>query len=197
MADKVRVRVDTSELVAALKAYEKHSSRSMPAIINGTAIDVAFKANRAAKKARGEDMMHHQNYINKMFHALATMGNNKFGPTPKGKGNQRIAERIAKDRYDAIGYTKALFLKLAKDLGKNLRASVGRTLPSNADGQKAKEAFVCFAILTINGIEKRHADEQVQPALQKGVDLAAKAKRDRIAKKLAEGARKYSGRKAR
>jgi len=195
MADKVRVRVDTSELVRAIRAYERHSSREMPKIINGTAIDVAFKSNQAAKlaserKIRGADKN------GRLFYALAASGATKFGKTVKGDEIKKAAARILKARINARFYSKVLFLRLVKDLGGKLR-SIKRELPSNAKGQKAKESAVCYATLTIEGIEKEHADKIIQPALQKGVDRAAKAKRDRIAKKLAEGARKYSGRRAR
>jgi hypothetical protein len=200
MADKVKVRVNTSELIGALKAYQKHSSRSMPQIINGTAIDVAFKANRAAKKASVSKIPKYKEgdqsaKSTRLYHALATIGKNKFGPKPKGSGNKNTAETLAKRRYSAISYSKAIFLKLAQDLGKKLRVGIGsRGLPDNAKARKAKESPVCFADLTIVGIEKSHADKIIQPALQKGIAAAAKAKRDRIAKKLAEGAKKHSGR---
>lgn len=195
MADRVRVRVDTSDLVAALKAYEKHSSRSMPEIINGTAVDVAFKANSAAKLA-SEGKIRKADKNGKLFYALAASGKSKFGQVVKGEGIKAAAEKILNARLSARYYSKVLFLKLAQDLGKNLR-TVKKALPSNAEGTKAKEALVCFATLEIEGIEKSHADDIIQPALQKGINAAAKAKRDRIAKKLAEGARKYSGRRVR
>jgi hypothetical protein len=66
---------------------------------------------------------------------------------------------------------------------------------SIGDEEEKVETFI--QLDEIKGIEKSHADKIIQPALQKGVDRAAKAKRDRIAKKLAEGARKHSGRRAR
>jgi len=195
MADKVRVRVDTSELVRAIRAYEKHSSREMPAIINGTAIDVAFKSNSAAKLA-SEGKIRGADKNGKLFYALAASGKSKFGQVVKGEGIKAAAEKILNARLSARYYSKVLFLKMAQDLGKTLR-TVKKALPSNAKGQKAKEALVCYATLTIEGIEKEHADKIIGPAFQKGINAAAKAKRDRIAKKLAEGSRKYSGRRAR
>jgi hypothetical protein len=195
MADKVKVRVDTSELVRAIRAYEKHSSREMPAIINGTAIDVAFKSNSAAKLA-SEGKIRGADKNGKLFYALAASGKSKFGQVVKGEGIKAAAEKILNARLSARYYSKVLFLKMAQDLGKTLR-TVKKALPSNAKGKKAKEAIVCFATLTIEGIEKEHADKIIGPAFQKGINAAAKAKRDRIAKKLAEGARKHSGRRAR
>jgi len=195
MADKVRVRVDTSELVRAIRAYEKHSSREMPAIINGTAIDVAFKSNQAAKLA-SEGKIRGADKDGRMWYAWAASGETRFGKTVKGKGIKAAAEKILKARLDARFYSKVLFLKLVKDLGGKLRTAI-RELPSNAEGKKAKEALVCYATLTIEGIEKEHADKIIGPAFQKGINAAAKAKRDRIAKKIAEGARKHSGRRAR
>lgn len=195
MADKVKVRVDTSELVRAIRNYEKYSSREMPKIINGTAIDVAFKSNSAAKLA-SEGKIRKTDKDGKLFYALAASGKTKIGKVVKGEGIKKAAESILNRRLSARYYSKVLFLKLAQDLGKTLR-TVKKALPSNAEGKKAKEALVCYAELTIEGIEKDHADKIIQPALQKGINAAAKAKRDRIAKKLSEGARKYSGRKMR
>jgi hypothetical protein len=195
MADKVKVHVDTSELVRAIRAYEKHSSREMPAIINGTAIDVAFKANSAAKLA-SEGKIRGADKNGKLFYALAASGKSRFGRVVKGEKIKKAAARILKARINARFYSKVLFLRMVKDLGGKLR-SIKRDLPSNAKGQKAKESAVCFATLTIEGIEKEHADKIIGPAFQRGVNAAAKAKRDRIAKKLAEGARKHSGRRAR
>jgi len=195
MADKVRVRVDTSELVRAIRAYEKHSSREMPKIINGTAIDVAFKSNSAAKLA-SEGKIRGADKNGRLFYALAASGKSKFGQVVKGEGIKAAAEKILNARLSARYYSKVLFLKMAQDLGKTLR-TVKKALPSNAKGKKAKEALVCYAELTIEGIEKEHADKIIGPAFQKGINAAAKAKRDRIAKKLAEGARKHSGRRAR
>jgi hypothetical protein len=195
MADKVKVRVDTSELVRAIRAYEKHSSREMPAIINGTAIDVAFKSNSAAKLA-SEGKIRGADKNGRLFYALAASGKSRFGQVVKGEKIKKAAARILKARINARFYSKVLFLRLVKDLGGKLR-SIKRDLPSNAKGQKAKESAVCFATLTIEGIEKEHAGKIIGPAFQKGINAAAKAKRDRIAKKLAEGARKHSGRRAR
>jgi hypothetical protein len=195
MADKVKVHVDTSELVRAIRAYEKHSSREMPAIINGTAIDVAFKSNSAAKLA-SEGKIRGADKNGRLFYALAASGATKFGKTVKGDEIKKAAARILKARVNARFYSKVLFLRLVKDLGGKLR-SIKRELPSNAKGQKAKESAVCYATLTIEGIEKEHADKIIGPAFQKGINAAAKAKRDRIAKKLAEGARNHSGRRAR
>jgi hypothetical protein len=195
MADKVQVRVDTSELVRAIRSYEKHSSREMPAIINGTAIDVAFKSNSAAKLA-SEGKIRGADKNGRLFYALAASGKSKFGQVVKGEGIKAAAEKILNARLNARYYSKVLFLKMAQDLGKTLR-TVKKALPSNAKGKKAKEAIVCFATLTIEGIEKEHAYKIIGPAFQRGVNAAAKAKRDRIAKKLAEGARKHSGQRAR
>jgi predicted HNH restriction endonuclease len=167
----------------------------MPAIINGTAIDVAFKSNSAAKLA-SEGKIRGADKNGKLFYALAASGKSKFGQVVKGEGIKAAAEKILNARLSARYYSKALFLKMAQDLGKTLR-TVKKALPSNAKGKKAKEALICYAELTIEGIEKEHADKIIGPAFQKGINAAAKAKRDRIAKKLAEGARKHSGRRAR
>jgi len=200
MADKVTVRADATELTRALAEYMKHTSKDLPEAINRTAIDVAFKANRAAKKANKGKISALAKSSPRLWHALATMGgidgNNKFGKVPKGKGNQRIAERIAKNRYNAVGYSKAIFLKMAQDLGKRISAKLGRKLPGNSRGRKAKDGgFRCEATLEIVGVHQDHADDILSPAMKKGIAAAAADKRKYIAKKIAERAEKHSGRK--
>jgi hypothetical protein len=196
MADKIKVTVNTSELVRAIRDYEKYSSRSMPEIINGTAVDVAFKANQSVKSAK-VGAIKKADQDGKLWHALAASGASRFGKTVKGQGNKEAAQRILSARNSARGYSKALFLKMAQDLGKTIKSALGRGLPGNSAAKKAKEALICYAELTVEGIEKSHADTVIGPAMQAGVDKAAKAKRDRISKKLSDAAKKHSGRRAR
>jgi len=196
MADKVTVKADATELTKALAEYMQHTSKDLPEAINRTAIDVAFKANRAAKKASKGGITSLAKRSPKLFHALATIGANKYGPKPKGSGNKAMAEKIVSNRLAAIGYSKAIFLKMAQDLGKKISASLGRGLPGNSRGRKAKAGgFRTEATLEIEGVQQSHADDILSPAMKKGLAAATADKRKYIAKKIAERAEKNSGRK--
>jgi len=207
--DSVRIRVDTGELERSLRDYMAYTSKTLPEAVNKIAIDVAFQAEKVVTRSAFKTVSWEKlayvgttttTTVNKaLFHALATgktrFGKTRFGAAVKGQGNEEIAKKIFESRGRAVNYSRAIFIKLAEDLGKVLRRSVGRGLPRNASATKARKSIRPQASLNVDGVEKRHADDVLQPAMQRGIDAAAKDKREYITRKIAEGARRHSGRR--
>jgi hypothetical protein len=191
--DSVRIKVDTGELQRALRDYMAHTSKTLPEAVNKIAIDVAFQANRAAKRATPNNIKR-ADANGKLFHSLAATGATKFGKAVRGQGNAEIAQKIFDARVRAINYSKAIFLKLAKDLGGNMRSAIGRSLPSGPTATRARNSIRPQAVLDIVGIQDKHAANIIQPAMQGGINAVAKDKREYINRKIAEGARRHSGR---
>jgi len=192
--DSVRIRVDTGELERALRDYMAYTSKTLPEAVNKIAIDVAFQANRAAKKATPKNIKR-ADANGRLFHSLAATGATKFGTAVRGQGNAKIAQKIFDARVRAVNYSKAIFLKLAKDLGGNMRSALGRSLPSGPTATKARNSIRPQAVLDIVGIQEKHAASIIQPAMQKGINAVANDKREYINRKIAEGARRHSGRR--
>ena len=117
-----------------------------------------------------------------------------MGTATKHQGNDELEQKISEAKQRAVNYSRAIFLKLAKDVGGSVRTKLGRDLPGNATAKKAKEALKPEAVFTIRGVDTKHARDIIQPAMQAGLDRAAQAKRKRIADKMAAEAKKRSGR---
>lgn len=181
--DTVTLRVDDSEFMAALDEYIKESSRELPAVIDGVARDLCFAAAKKTKKASPAKIEKLKS--ERMFHALATMTG-----YPKGKGNQDKAERIARRRLSAIGYSKAIWIKMAGDLGARIRTP---KRIDHAKGTRSKSELQPTAYLEITGLEAGHVSDIMQPALDKAVPGVARKMRAHVEKKLADIGRKKSG----
>ena len=198
--DSVDITLDTREFEAALREYMRFTSKTLPEAINRTAVDAAFKANQATRrsKLKKQPWSKLSKRQKNLFHALATgstrLGKTRFGTATKGQGNDELAQKIYGARTRAVNYSRAIFLKLAKDVGGSVRTKLGRDLPGNATAKKAKESLKPEAVFTIKGVDAKHAREIIQPAMQAGLDRAAQDKRDYIAKKMAAEAKKRSGR---
>ena len=219
MADQVKVTVDLTEFNTAIKEYIFHSKMEVSEAVNKKAGDIAlFAAKRAKKATKGGYPPFSSGLYNALvaadpkkssgsFSEGAKMAQhrirNKFpGQTVKGKGNEKAAKYLFSRRTGSIGYSKALFIKLAKDLGKTVtgvRVSKKKEASiDNATGKKAKVSGTFdkpFATLEIQGVEQDHASNEIEPALQAGVDDAVKDMAKYINRKLRQLARKHSGRK--
>jgi hypothetical protein len=183
MKNSVSATIDTREFMAALQAYEQESSRDLKTVVKSTAIDVAFKANQSAVAAKKTAI---PKLKTGLFNALAA----KSG-FPKGSGNAREAERLYNRRVSAIKYSKALFLKMAQDLGAKVSALRKQISNSGADEMGTK--LVPTVELKIDGVESAHDRDILEPAMQEGVNKSAAKMRQRVADKLAKRAKAHSG----
>jgi hypothetical protein len=181
--DKVTLRIDDAEFMAALDEYVRESSRELPAVIDGVARDLCFASVKATKKASPAKIEKLRG--SRLVHALATMRGN-----PKGSGNQAKADEIVNRRKSAVAYSKAIYLKIAGDLGAKL------TSPKRIDHAKGTRANVGYkptAYLEVTGLESGHVADIMQPALDKSVPAVARKMRAHVEGKLAAIARKKTG----
>ena len=119
--------------------------------------------------------------------ALATMSGNK-----KGRGNKASADKIVNARKSSSGYSKAIWLQIAKDLGAKIKSNVNI---KHAQGTKAKQGLKPTTILEVLGLEQAHIDEVMQTGLNKAVPVITKKMIDRIEWKMAKLAAKKSGKR--
>ena len=162
---------DMKEFSDALKLYEKATQKEMSEVINQKAQRICMGAASQIPKARAR-----ADRFSGLWNALATgktrKGINKLGVAVKGKGNQKVAMLIYNSRGRAYGYGKALWYKLAQDLGKSLRS---KFTIKHADGEKAVPGIKPTARMEIIGLEQDHIDRFMQPALEKAMSIEAKS----------------------
>jgi len=201
--DSVRIRVDTGELERALRDYMAYTSKTLPEAVEKIATDVNFQAFRLCRRTiwkptNWSEFGGGQGVDPAFFHALATgktkFGVTKFGAAVKGKGNDKIAEKIFNARTRATNYSAAIFLKLASDLGAKIRSRAKAMKIKHAKAKRAHRKFRPTIILRVEGLERQHVDDIIQPAMQDGINAVANDKREYINRKIAEGARRHSGR---
>ena len=219
MADQIKVTVDLTEFNTAIKEYIFHSKMEISEAVNKKAGDIAlFAAKRAKKATRGSYPPLSSGLYNALVAADPKKSSGPFakaaeeaqhrirkkfsGPIPRGKRNAKAAAYLFSRRSQSAGYSKALFVKLANDLGKavtGVRVSKKKQASiDNATGKKAKVSGTFdkpFAVLEIKGVEQDHANNEIEPALQAGVNDAVKDMGKYINRKLRELARKHSGRR--
>lgn len=183
--DNVALKVDSAEFMAALNDIVKMSSRELPEVIDGVGRDLCFAAQGKTKKAPVAKIEKLRG--SKLAHALATKRGKK-----KGRGNKAEADKIINARKSATGYSKAIWLQMAKDLGAKLRANVSI---KHAKGIKAKQGVMPTTVLEVLGLQQSHVDEIMQSALDKAVPVISQKMRKRVESKLAEIAAKKSGRR--
>jgi hypothetical protein len=203
--------LDTAEFTRTLNEYVKANKRESSDLINNKAKDIAFRAAKHIKSATASDInksgaphkprkegsrARPRNKTNTLFHALASKGN-KYGKAPRGSGNYDVAKKTIESRKKATGYSKALFIKLAKNLmgkphgfTKNPNAK-GR---SSIDGTTAKKStpITLEANLEIPGLRDGHYSKVMKPALEKAIREATADMQEYLAKKLQKVADKYS-----
>lgn len=208
MAKSVDVRVDLRQFTKALQQYEQESSRDIATIVKGAAIDVAFKANQATPRAAKGEI---PPASSPLYYALASANpvsnGGAFGRAAeaaqrrikgrfvKGSGELKKAARLIRSkRSSAVSYSKALFLKLAAQIGGKVRVAKSSDI-GNAKATETKSKLRPAVTFKIEGIEQEHAKQIIQPALQKGINAVAVKFRDRLASKLAVNAKRHSGKK--
>jgi hypothetical protein len=203
--------IDLTVFRRTLNEYVKANKRESSDLINKKAKDIAFGAARHVKSATVPDInklgpphkprkpgsrAKPRKKTNTLFHRAATKGN-KFGKAPRGKGNYDLAKKTIESRKKATGYSKALFIKLAKNLmgkphgfTKNPNAK-GR---SSIDGAKAEKStpITLEANLEIPGLRDGHYSKVMKPALEKAIREANADMQKYLADKLQKVADKYS-----
>lgn len=183
--DRIELRIDDKEFMRALRDIIEMSSKEMPEVINRTAIDVCFQANKNTKRADKGSIDALKG--TKLVHALATRAG-----AVKGQGNKRKANRIVSARKAAVGYGKAIWLKMASDLGKKLRA---RASIKHATGTKAEPGVKPTAKLAVDGLQGDLVNNIMQDALDRAVRAKAADMRKSVNDRLAKIAARKSGRR--
>jgi len=196
----MKMKVDLTEFNAAMRNYVKETKMTVAEAVDKKAIDLAFKANQESKRA---DKGTIQPKGSQLYHVLAATGATRHGKSVKGKGNKKIADKIASGRTSAVNYNKAIWLKLAADLGAAVKRLAKRSAKmDHVTGTKSKKGGVTdkpFALLEIGGlkgVEAKNMREQLEPALKRAMTTVIKDMRVYIERKIAERAKKYSGRKS-
>lgn len=203
--------IDLTEFTRTLNAYVKANKRESSDLINNKAKDIAFRAARHVDNAKAPDITalgaphkprkpgsraRPRKKSNGLFHAKASEGN-KLGKAPRGKGNYDLASKIFNSRKRAIGYSKAMFIKLAKqlmkkpfDFTKNPHAK-GRASIDDTSA-KISTPVTLTALLQIPGLDSNHYAKVMKPALEKAIREATADMQKYLADKLQKVADKYS-----
>ena len=205
------LEIDTTEFTRTLNEYVKANKRESSDLINKKAKDIAFRAARHVESAKVPDITKlgaphkprkqgsrakPRKKSNGLFHAKASEGN-KFGKAPRGKGNYELARRTFDSRKRATGYSKAMFIKLAKQLIKKPFAftknphAKGR---ASIDGTSAKIStpVTLEALLHIPGLDTNHYAKVMKPALEKAISEATADMQQDLANDFQQDADKYS-----
>ena len=177
------------EFIEALELYQKLTNKTAAEIINKKAKDVCFKAaestpillqpkmtpfNPTIKRWKGASKGE-KKYSNRMFYAME----NKTGKDPAKEWKRRKA---------SSGYSKAIWYRIARDFGANLR---GKFDIKTAKGKKAKPNNP-VAVLDAKRLDSVHLTATMMPAFKKGMKIVERDTRGHVEKKLAEAAAKYS-----
>lgn len=184
MSEGVAIEFNDPEFVRILRDYTKVTSKTTSEAINKKAISVAFRASRKIKKGRPlrakkvrEDSA--------LWHALAATGmNQNLGVAVKGKGNAAKAARIRGRRESARGYSKAIALKMAKELGGAVRTQIKNI--DHAGAKKARPGFSPTALLYVDGLERKHLKDFIQPGFDRAIDEEKRDMARYIARKMGE-----------
>jgi hypothetical protein len=204
MASDIFADIDTSELMEAMQLYEKVTKKDGVEIVNRAAknaciggrglkgaLQLTKRADSKAITKFSPARKRGREYENNLFNALAAKGETRFGKAVRGKGNRAKAMEIYNSRKQAIGFSKAIWIQIAKDLGANLKSKF--SLKGSARGTKATFARMKATIET-GTLEDDHVSRIMKDALQEGVNNAAVDMREYAQKKLEARARQFSGR---
>ena len=197
--DGVKLTLEDKEFTKAFRQYVELSDKTLAESINKKTKDLCFAAARQIVPGAP-----HESYTkgHRIYNILAAGGNRRkngesletrFGKKPKGKGNKALANKIYGRRKRSIGYSRALLIKLASDFGARLTVKAGKI--KYANGKPAKPEIKPKAILDIKGLEKSHVDKVIQPAFDGALRVVAKDMQVYIDRKLAQAAKKHSGKK--
>lgn len=198
--DAVKLTLEDEEFTRAFRQYVELSSKTLAQSVNDKAKDLCFAAAREI--ASGDPAREHPKGA-KIYHILAAGGNSRkngqsletrFGKAVKGKGNKKLADKIYNRRIRSRGYSRAICVKMAGDLGARLTIKAGKI--KHASGVKARwHQIKPAAFLNVKGLEKSHVEDVIQPAFERALRRVANDMQKYINKKLREAARKHSGRK--
>jgi hypothetical protein len=203
--------IDLTEFRKTLNEYVKANKRESSDLINKKAKDIAFRAANHVNSAKAPDITalgaphkprkqgsraRPRKKSNGLFHAKASEGN-KFGKALRGKGNYELARQTFDSRKRSIGYSKAMFIKLAKqlikkpfDFTKNPHAK-GRASIDDTSA-KISTPVTLTALLQIPGLDSNHYAKVMKPALEKAIREATADMQKYLADKLQKVADKYS-----
>jgi len=202
MAQGVEYELDYSELAEAIEQYIEATKKDLSEVVNKAAKAAAFAAVSEAPKTTKSKMKKHEpreraRYTdhNTLFHALATEGN-KFGKAKRGQGNRALAQRTYNSRTRAIGYSKSLWLAIARDLGASIRASITHkdsgarpATPLNPEAvMEVKETSGSRSASNLESYRDEH-----RRALQRGLNAASIKLKMWAAEKLQKRSAQFSG----
>jgi hypothetical protein len=208
MAKSVSVDVNIADFTKVLRQYVVSSKKDVATAVRDKAGDVAFKgAKNTAKADKGQIPALSSGLYNALvaadpkkvggdFGFAAQRAQEKIkdkfgsGPFPRGKNNKKAATYLRNRRAGATGYSKSLWLKLARDLGKKV-AKLRSDKITNADATQENMSGlsnVPRVSLKISGVDQKHASEVLEPALQAAVDDVAKDMLKYIKRKFEENA---------
>ncbi len=196
MARGEEFTLDVEELVDAMQLYERATGKEMSDVINRKATRICFTAAKHTKKAslvdinKNKPRKRNAEYQHKLFHALASEGNTKFGKAVRGQGNTETALKIYNSRRGASGYSKAIWYSLARELGAKLRSKI------RVDSVKATKAKPLNPTATIDtgSIDIELRDTVLVDALKVAIREEAADMQDYAQRKLDEQAAKFSAR---
>lgn len=215
MPDKVTIQVDLTEFHQAMREYVAEARLTVAEAVNKQAIELAFNANRETKRAQAASI---PAVSTGLFHALASArpgsGSAEFqrvaigaqrklkkkfgGRVVKGSGNlSKAADFLRSRRTGGVNYSKSLWLRIASQLGANVTKLKRKSSKiNNTSAKRAKESGSFdkpVAEFTISGVEKRHVERLLQPALESAVPKTIKSMQDYVSRKLRERAAARSG----
>jgi hypothetical protein len=202
--DNVKVSVEAKEFEKALREYLLASKKDVGFALNKKAGDVAFSASKNMPGAVEVKATIRTDYPrdNPLWHALATgktsRGASKVGTAVRGKGNNKIASAIYNSRSRAAGFSRTIFLRIARDFGKKvsgLRTSQIENTKVKKSGTKGDSDFM-DAIFEVLGVSKdRGHDSRMDEAIRDALADQAADMRKYIEAKIAKRAKAHSGRK--
>jgi hypothetical protein len=201
--DNVSVSVEAKEFQKALVEYLTASKKDVGFALNKKSGDVAFSASKQMPGVIEVKATIETDYPKgePLWHALATgkarFGVTKFGAAVKGKGNKKIADRIFNSRSRRAGFSRSIFLRIARDFGKKVQKlksdQVKNTKVWLAE-TRGEDDFMSavFEVLGIDG--QRGFDRRLDWAIRWALEEQAVDMRKYIEDKIAKRAKAHSGR---
>jgi phage gp36-like protein len=194
MSDRVTIEFDDREFQRALALYLSETGKSVADVVNKKALFICLHASKDVPIGNVKDDYTRES---KLFNAVATggtrLGVHRKGVFVKGDGNAKAAKKIFGGRARAKGYSRFVWLKMAGELGGKSGKSSSRI--EHAKATKAKPSIRPFATLAIEGLEQKHVDKIMEPALQRAVDKEAASMMQYLADRQAKVAAKRSSRR--
>jgi hypothetical protein len=202
--DKIEVSVEAREFQKALVDYLIASKKDVGFALNKKGGDVAFSASKQMPEAIEVQATINTDYPQgePLWHAIATgktrFGVTKFGAAVKGKGNKKIADKIFNSRSRRAGFSRSIFLKIARDFGKKvkkLKSDKVKNTKVKLAGTNGDDDFMAavFEILGVDG--QRGFDSRLDRAIRWGLREQAADMQKYINDKIAKRAKAHSGRR--